>query len=49
MTRLVLPLLLAAGCWDGERSELPRSTVDFEPQAGAIDGWVVTEATFDLA
>lgn len=49
MKRLALVGMTMVACWDGERSELPISTLDFEPESGEVEGWTVTERTLDLA
>ncbi len=49
MNRLAALTLLAAGCWDGERSSLPRNAVPFAPAGVDMEGWTVREATVDLA
>lgn len=49
MTRAGLIALTLMGCWDGERSTLPDSVVDFTPESGPVEGWQVTEQPMDLA
>lgn len=40
---LVLPFAaLLSGCWNLEAPELPGGVVDFDPEAGAPEGWVVS-------
>lgn len=49
MKRTLVLVLLAGGCWDGERSSLPLGSVDFEPESGDVEAWSVSQQTVDLA
>lgn len=46
-TLVPLGLIVLAGCWKIDRTELPEGKVAFEPVAGGPSGWVVERFEFD--
>lgn len=49
MSRLLpLALLLTAGCWKTELSEISSVRVDFAPEAGGPEGWIVEQFALPL-